>query len=171
VCLCINEPVLGFEVEFYLRWRYESKSKVLGAAPPGGRSPNCAHVRSCFWFLIFTFVLAVECGGVAHTIEALLLVMHQHHARCRVLWPFAKSNGFILVSVPERLPGIGHCRVNAPASVDKCPRATHECGNHVHTCVYSYSVVDEIKQRNMVNSGVRGAKDKNLRSRCIGKLL
>ena len=33
------------------------------------------------------------------------------------------------------------------------------------------AIVDEIKQRNMVNSGVRGAKDKNLRSRCIGKLL
>jgi hypothetical protein len=55
--------------------------------------------------------------------------------------------------------------------VDKCPRTTYECGNHVHTCVYSYSAVDEIKQRNMVNSGVRGTKSRNLRSRCIGKLL
>jgi hypothetical protein len=55
--------------------------------------------------------------------------------------------------------------------VDKYPRTTYEHGNHVHICVYSYSVVDVIKQRNMVNSGVRGTKDKNLRSRCIGKLL
>jgi hypothetical protein len=55
--------------------------------------------------------------------------------------------------------------------VDKHPRTTHEHGNHVHICVYNYSVVDVIKQRNMVNSGVRGTKDKNLRSRCIGKLL
>ena len=42
---------------------------------------------------------------------------------------------------------------------------------YVHICVYSYSIVDVTKQRNMVNSGVRGTKDKNLRSRCIGKLL
>jgi hypothetical protein len=56
-------------------------------------------------------------------------------------------------------------------NVDKYPRTTYECGNHVHVCVYSYSTVDMIKQRNMVNSGVRGTKDKNLRSRCIGKLL
>ena len=55
--------------------------------------------------------------------------------------------------------------------VDKYPRTTYEYGNHVHICVYSYSTVDVIKQRNMVNSGVRGTKDKNLRSRCIGKLL
>ena len=55
--------------------------------------------------------------------------------------------------------------------VDKYPRTTYEYGNHVHICVYSYSIVDVIKQRNMVNSGVRGTKDKNLRSRCIGKLL
>jgi hypothetical protein len=55
--------------------------------------------------------------------------------------------------------------------VDKYPRTTCEHGNHVHICVYSYSTVDVSKQRNMVNSGARGAKDKNLRSRCIGKLL
>jgi hypothetical protein len=42
--------------------------------------------------------------------------------------------------------------------VDKYPRTTYEYGNHVHICVYSYSTVDEIKQRNMVNSGVRGRK-------------
>jgi hypothetical protein len=36
----------------------------------------------------------------------------------------------------------------------------------VHICVYSYSIVDVINQRNMVNSGVGGTKDKNLRSRC-----
>jgi hypothetical protein len=60
---------------------------------------------------------------------------------------------------------------SALVRVDKCPRATHEHGNHVHVRVYSYSIVDVIKQRNVVNSGVRGTKDKNLRSRCIGKLL
>ena len=42
---------------------------------------------------------------------------------------------------------------------------------YVRMCVYSYSAVDEIKQRNVVNSGVRGTKDKNLRSRYVGKLL
>jgi hypothetical protein len=43
----------------------------------------------------------------------------------------------------------------------------------VHMCVYdySYSTVDVIKQRDMVNSGVGGTKSRNLRSRCIGKLL
>ena len=67
--------------------------------------------------------------------------------------------------------GAGRFGLWATRSVDKYPRTTYECGNHVHVCVYSYSVVDAIKQRNMVNSGVRGTKDKNLRSRCIGKLL
>jgi len=43
-------------------------------------------------------------------------------------------------------------------------------------CIYvrkqlQYSEVGAIEQRYMVNSGVRGTKDKNLRSRCIGKLL
>jgi hypothetical protein len=59
----------------------------------------------------------------------------------------------------------------AVSTVDKYPRTTYEYGNHVHICVYSYSIVDVIKQRNMVNSGVKGTKEKNLRSRCIGKLL
>jgi hypothetical protein len=40
--------------------------------------------------------------------------------------------------------------------VDKYPRTTYEYGNHVHICVYSYSIVDEIKQRNMVNSRSEG---------------
>ena len=41
--------------------------------------------------------------------------------------------------------------------VDKYPRTTYEYGNHMNICVYSYSTVDVIKQRNMVNSewGVR----------------
>jgi hypothetical protein len=61
-------------------------------------------------------------------------------------------------------------------SVDKYgyPRTTYEYGNHVHICVYSYSTVDVIKQRNMVNSGVRGTstkKDRNPRSGWIGILL
>jgi hypothetical protein len=33
-------------------------------------------------------------------------------------------------------------------------------------CVSSYNEVGAIEQRYMVNSGVRGTKDKNLRSRC-----
>jgi hypothetical protein len=37
----------------------------------------------------------------------------------------------------------------------------------VHICVYSYSTVDVIKQRNMVNSGVRGTKDKDLSDRGV----
>jgi hypothetical protein len=55
--------------------------------------------------------------------------------------------------------------------VDKYPRATCEHGNHVHICVYSNSAVDEIKQRNMVNAGVGGTKDRNPRSGWIGVLL
>jgi len=47
-------------------------------------------------------------------------------------------------------------------AVDKYPRTTYEYGNHVHMCKYSYSTVDVIKQRNMVNSGVRGAKGMDL---------
>jgi hypothetical protein len=35
----------------------------------------------------------------------------------------------------------------------------------------NYSTVGVNEQKDMVNSGVRGTKDKNLRSRCIGKLL
>ena len=70
----------------------------------------------------------------------------------------------VMCVCPLRMPATGR-------SVDKYPRTTYEYGNHVHICVYSYSIVDVIKQRNMVNSGVRGTKDKNLRSRCIGKLL
>ena len=59
-----------------------------------------------------------------------------------------------------------------PVAVDKHPRTAYEYGNHVHIIfLYSYSTVDEIKQRDMVNSGVKGTKDRNLRSRCIGKLL
>ena len=61
--------------------------------------------------------------------------------------------------------------LNKAGVVDKYPRTTYEYGNHVHICVYSYSTVDVIKQRDMVNSGVGGTKDRNLRSRCIGKLL
>ena len=57
------------------------------------------------------------------------------------------------------------------AVVDKYPRTTYEYGNHVHMCVYSYSIVDVIKQRNMVNSGVRGKKDRNPRSGWVGILL
>jgi hypothetical protein len=58
------------------------------------------------------------------------------------------------------------------AVVDKYPRTTYEYGNHVHMCVYSYSTVDVIKQRNMVNSGVRGTKkDRNPRSGWVGILL
>jgi hypothetical protein len=34
-------------------------------------------------------------------------------------------------------------------------------------CVSSYSKVGPIEQRYMVNSGVRGTKDRNLRSGCI----
>ena len=34
-----------------------------------------------------------------------------------------------------------------------------------------YCTVDVIKQRNMVNSGVRGAKGRNLRSRCRALLV
>jgi hypothetical protein len=44
-------------------------------------------------------------------------------------------------------------------SVDKYPRTTYECGNHVHISRYSYSTVDVIKLRDMVNSGVRGTKN------------
>jgi hypothetical protein len=71
-----------------------------------------------------------------------------------------------------RARGARSRRTGAPAGgVAKYPRTTYEYGNHVHIFVYSYSTVDVIKQRNMVNSGARGTKDKNLRSRCIGKLL
>jgi hypothetical protein len=35
--------------------------------------------------------------------------------------------------------------------------------------VSSYSKVGAKEQRYMINSGVRGTKEKNLRSRCIGK--
>jgi hypothetical protein len=34
----------------------------------------------------------------------------------------------------------------------------------IHVCVSSYSKVDAIEQRYMVNSGVRGKKDRNPRS-------
>ena len=42
----------------------------------------------------------------------------------------------------------------------------------MHVGVYSYSAVDVIKQRNVVNSGVRGTKkDRNPTSGWIGILL
>ena len=49
-------------------------------------------------------------------------------------------------------------------SVDKYPRATYEYGNHVHVCAEnSYSTVDVNEQKDMVNSGVRDRKKRNLR--------
>ena len=81
------------------------------------------------------------------------------------------DHGRHITVTPERaLASVGECPLHAQP-VDKHPRATCEHGNHVHVCVHSYSTVDEIKQRDVVNSGVRGTKDKNLRSRCVGELL
>jgi hypothetical protein len=50
----------------------------------------------------------------------------------------------------------------------------YEHGNHVHVCAYTatvYSTVGVIEQKDMVNSGVRGVKGRNLRSRWSGILL
>ena len=48
-------------------------------------------------------------------------------------------------------------------NVDKYPRTTCECGNHVHVCAEnSYSTVGVNEQKDMVNSGVRGTKGMDL---------
>ena len=62
---------------------------------------------------------------------------------------------------------MGNVRGTVIGHVDKHPRATREHGMReprAHTYVSSYSNVGAIEQRCMVNSGVRGAKDKNLRT-------
>ena len=49
-------------------------------------------------------------------------------------------------------------------NVDKYPRTTCECGNHVHVCAEnSYSTVGVNEQKDVVNSGVRDRKKRNLR--------
>jgi hypothetical protein len=59
---------------------------------------------------------------------------------------YAASSHLLLISIPVR--------------------TTYEHGNHVHTsdkCVSSYSKVDAVEQRYMVNSGAGGTKDRDLR--------
>jgi hypothetical protein len=41
----------------------------------------------------------------------------------------------------------------------------------MYKCVSSYSKADAVEQKYMVNSGVRGTKDRNIRSRWIGIIL
>ena len=65
-------------------------------------------------------------------------------------------------------------RKGSQLTADKYPRTTCEYGNHVHmcACVSSYSEVDAVEQRHVVNSGARGEKkDRNPRSGWIGVLL
>jgi hypothetical protein len=89
------------------------------------------------------------------------------------LWLWRKEVGVSIVLYTIRAVVCQNASLWTGILVDKYPRTTYEYGNHVRICAETttvrYSRCERTK--NMVNSGVRGTKDRNLRSRWIGKLL